>query len=165
VYPRDDPGGAVILVQGDLLISDIDAFRTRTTPYSKGLVVFQSDGGYALAGIEIGDLIRLRNFATWVPSGNQCSSACAVAWLGGAHRFMGRKALIGFHAAYRIDQGKPVESGRANAVLGAYLSQLGLSYRAIIYITSSPPSSMRWLSLSDAQSLGIDVTVFDLENR
>jgi hypothetical protein len=116
-----------------------------------------------MAGIEIGKLIRLRGFATWVPSGMLCASACAAAWLGGTPRAMGKDAMVGFHAAYRIEDGKPAESGVANAVMGSYLGQLGLPDRAIIYLTSSAPTSMNWLTPRIADSLGIEVKVFDLD--
>lgn len=161
VRQMDNPREAALLVEGDLLYDDADAFRTKIAPYSKGLVVLRSDGGNALAGIEIGRTIRLRNFITWVPSGVRCASACASAWLGGTTRLMGKDALVGFHAAYREEDGRKTESGAANAILGGYLAQLGLSDRAIFYITASAPSSMRWLSLADAERVGIEVGVYD----
>jgi hypothetical protein len=85
------------------------------------VVLLESPGGSALAGIEIGRTIRLRNFLTWVPSGVRCASACAAAWLGGTKRLMGKSALVGFHAAYRVDQGRIAESAAANAVLALQL--------------------------------------------
>ena len=55
-------------------------------------IVFNSDGGNLLAGIEIGKTIRLKSFATAVLDGLRCASACAFAWLGGSPRFMERGA-------------------------------------------------------------------------
>jgi hypothetical protein len=161
VLPSKTPSEATIIVEGDLLPTDIDDFRTKISPYSKGMVVLHSRGGSALAGIEIGKIIRFRNFATWVPSGVLCASACAIAWLGGSPRAMGKKALVGFHAAYQIKSGRASETGVGNAVLGSYLGQLGLPDRAIIYLTKSGPNSMTWLTPKDARALGIDVAIFD----
>ena len=49
----------------------------------------------------------------------------------------------------------PVESGSGNAILGAYLNQLGLSEDAILYITKTAPTSIQWMSLEDANEHGI----------
>jgi hypothetical protein len=122
-------------------------------------VAFRSDGGSLLAGIRIGMLIRVKNFITVVPDGAQCASACAVAWLGGARRFMGAGSKVGFHAAYVQKGSATTESGPGNAVLGAYLDQLGLPEDAIVYITQAAPSSMRWLNMDEAGQHGIDVSL------
>jgi hypothetical protein len=151
----DEP--ALVIVQGRLLPEDADHFRFRTGSISKAVVVFESEGGSLFAGIEIGRTIRLRNFATLVPRGVLCASACAIAWLGGAPRMMEDGALIGFHAAYRNQGGQPVETGAGNAVLGAYLSQIGLTDAAIVYVTSAAPHSMTWLSLQEASRYGIEI--------
>jgi hypothetical protein len=42
-------------------------------------------------------------------------------------------------------------------VVGAYLNKIGLPYEAVIYITQAAPSSMTWLSVSDAVKHGIEV--------
>ena len=118
-------------------------------------VAFRSDGGSLVAGIRIGTLIREKKFATVIPDGASCASACALAWLGGARRFMGEGASVGFHAAYVLKSYGPVESGSGNAILGAYLNQLGLSEDAILYITKTAPTSIQWMNLDDANEHGI----------
>src|SRR5262249_842826 len=115
---------AVVTVQGLLKSEDIEVFRFRVARLSKAIVAFESDGGSLIAGIRIGELIRMKGFYTVVPSGARCASACAIAWLGGAQRFMGEPALVGFHAAYRNDGTGPTEAGAANAILGAYLNAI-----------------------------------------
>jgi len=72
---------------------------------------------------------------------------------------MGPSAQIGFHAAYIVENGQAVEFGVGNALIGAYLSRLGLSDQAIVYITVAPPDSIQWLKIDDAQALGIDVVL------
>ena len=111
----------------------------------------------------MGKLIRLRNYATVVPNNTQCLSACALAWLGGTERYMGSTARIGFHAAYLRTTGQ--ETGAGNALLGAYLSQIGLSEAAIFYIAQAPPTSMTLLTIADAKRFGIDVSVLDLSKN
>jgi hypothetical protein len=120
-------------------------------------VALLSDGGSLFAGIRIGAMIRTKKFTTVVPDGARCASACAVAWLGGARRVLGKEARVGFHAAYILKAGGPAESGPGNAILGAYLSQLGLSEKAILFITQEAPSSIHWMSLAEADEHGITV--------
>src|SRR5260370_4739196 len=85
----DPEGVAIVLVQGDFTDSDISEFQSKTGPLSKAIVLFESDGGSVVAGIQIGEIIRLKNFGTLVPNETRCASACAIAWLGGTRRFMG----------------------------------------------------------------------------
>ncbi len=149
----------IVMIDGELLLNDYEQFQQKVSTISKALVVLQSDGGNAFAGIEIGKLIRLRNFSTLVPDNIRCASACALAWLGGTHRLMGATAKIGFHAVYMRDTGQ--EAGAGNALVGAYLSQIGLRDIAVYYITQAAPTSMTWLSLAAAQKVGIDVSVLE----
>jgi len=155
---RLDDGSALVLLQGDIELDDIAQFWARAATLSKATIAFRSDGGSLLAGIRIGALIRERGFITLVPDDARCASACAIAWLGGLQRLMGNGSKVGFHAAYVLKGHKPVESGPGNAVLGAYLFQLGLSEASIVYITQADPSSLNWLSLEQAAQHGIDVS-------
>ena len=94
--------------------------------------------------------VKILTSMPYFSDGTRCASACAT-WLGGSQRFMGQTAQIGFHAAYVSAGGQVTETGAGNAMLGAYLNELGISERAILYITSANPHSMTWLSLADAE--------------
>jgi endonuclease/exonuclease/phosphatase family metal-dependent hydrolase len=157
------PPRIIIEVNGVLLRDDGKRFEQIAAAYEKAVVVLSGDGGSLLAGIQIGTFIRLRNWPTIVPNDAVCASSCAFAWLGGTTRYMGSSARIGFHAAYVVENGQTSESGAANALLGAYLNRLGLSDSAILYITSSPPQDLQWMSLADARDLGIDVALLPPE--
>jgi hypothetical protein len=137
---------------------DKELFLRKIFALSNAIVAFESDGGSLLAGIEIGETIRLKNFSTVVPNGRRCASACALAWLGGTRRFLGPESRIGFHSAYHRESGKV--TGPGNALVGAYLNKIGLPYNAVVYITSASPESMTWLSKSDAEKIGIEVSLF-----
>jgi hypothetical protein len=154
-----DAAAALVIVEGDLELGDIEIFRSKVAALSKATVAFRSDGGSLLAGIRIGMLVRVKSFTTIVPDAAQCASACAVAWLGGAHRFLGVGAKVGFHAAYVQKGGTTTESGPGNAVLGAYLDQIGLPEDAIVYITQAAPNSMKWLNMDEAAQHGIEVAL------
>jgi hypothetical protein len=156
---RQANGSALIVIDGDFEAGDIDTFRTKAASISapRVVVAFHSDGGNLVAGIRIGALIREKKFTTVVPDGASCASACALAWLGGTRRLVGQDASVGFHSAYVLKSYGPVESSSGNAILGAYLNQLGLSESAILYITKAAPTSIQWMSLDDAAENGISV--------
>src|SRR5262245_51756264 len=160
--PQNGDTPAVVAVQGVLRDEDIDDFRFKVARLSTAVVALESDGGSLLAGIRIGEIIRLKGFVTVVVNGARCASACATAWLGGVRRFMGEHARIGFHAAYRSDT--TAESGMGNAVLGAYLNSIGLSERAIAYVTMAAPNEMTWLSLQEAANHDIEVRLLEADN-
>ena len=150
-------GPDIIAIVGDFALGDEKKFINAALSSESALVVFQSPGGNLFAGIEIGKAIHLKGFATLVPDGIQCASACALAWLGGRVRLMSDTARVGFHAVYTANDGQPSVSSTGNALVGAYLNQLGLPTSAVVYITEAPPEGMRWLSFADAQHFGIDV--------
>jgi hypothetical protein len=158
---KGSQGISLVLIKGQMVAGDIDAFRTKTAGIQTALVALHSDGGQLIAGIEIGKIIRFKNYFTLVPAGSRCASACAIAWLGGTRRFLDGNAKIGFHAAYIVRSGQASETGVGNALLGSYLGQLGLPEQAIIYITKAAPNSMTWLDVAEANQRGIYVAKLD----
>ena len=50
-------------------------------------------------------------------------------------------------------------------MVGAYLNSLGLPTRAVMYMTFAAPASMQWLTVDDAEKIGIDVKLLDLAPR
>jgi hypothetical protein len=98
----------------------------------------------------------LRGFATAVAPGTLCASACALTWLAGSPRYFDITSKLGFHAAYQVVDGKATESGVGNALVGAYLNQIGLPDNAIVYVTSAPPEGIEWLTPQTASKVGIE---------
>jgi hypothetical protein len=125
------------------------------------MVVLNSEGGIVKTGLEIGKAIKLRGFATAVAPGTLCASACALTWLAGSPRFLDATSKLGFHAAYRVVDGKATESGVGNALVGAYLNQIGLPDNAIVYVTSAPPEGIKWLTADMASRTGIVFTALN----
>jgi len=121
----------------------------------RAIVLLDSGGGSVLDGIYIGRNIRDRGFFTAVPEKTLCASSCALVWLAGAQRFAEESSFIGFHAAYILRDGKYIETGAGNALIGSYLNQLGLSDRAILFVTSAPPEGIERLSKQKAAAVGI----------
>lgn len=127
---------------------------------SQAVVLLNSEGGSVLPALEIGRAIRLKGFATAVADDTLCASACALTWLAGTPRLVGKTAHIGFHASYVVNNGAASESGVGNALVGAYLNQIGLPQSTIVFVTSAPPQGMAWLSEKKAGELGLKVAPF-----
>ena len=70
---------------------------------------------------------------------------------------MSATARVGFHAAHVQTGDGKVATSVGNALVGAYVAQLGLPERAVIYVTSAAPDEIKWLTFDDAQAIGIDV--------
>jgi hypothetical protein len=106
--------------------------------------------------------VRQKELVSAVAENTLCASACALAWLGGRPRLMKDTSKIGFHAAYVQSGQYKRESGVANAVVGAYLTDMGLNVNAVRYITTPGPDEIQWLSVRDAIRVGI--AVYSYEN-
>jgi hypothetical protein len=160
---------AIILINGQFLRGedkqDIQTFQDVAVRQKHGAIVFlNSPGGVAWTAIQIGLTIRQYRFATAVADDTKCTSSCAIAWLGGAERYMGNKAYIGFHAIKQPDSLVPSSNG--NAIVGAYYYQIGITnYKTIDYLTKAPPQSMVWIKQPMFQYLDIEVKPFSYRDE
>lgn len=149
---------AVVEMTGEIVEGDGDRFVKLVDSHDQLSVVLQSSGGLVSEALQIGAEIRLRNFTTMVITEAKCYSACALIWIAGAKRVMATNAEIGFHAAYREENGEYRESGVANAEIGSYLTHLGLNIEAIRFFTTAGPDQFLLLTPERAKALAIDVT-------
>ena len=152
----------VINIVGPIVKGDADRFNQVAASLTGMIgVALNSHGGVVVDGLNIGQAIHERGYDTMVLNGATCASTCGLIWLAGSQRFVGSDGRIGFHAAFRRNDGdgEVEESGVANALIGAYLSKLGLSYDAIFYLTNKAPTDIQWLNAADAQRLGIQYAV------
>lgn len=153
-------GSCAVTFYGDIKLGDENIFNALTPDCKGGGVLLKSDGGSLTAGLRIGELIREKGLETAVAFDARCASACALAWLGGTKRYMSTSSWIGFHAAYTLnDLGTANESGLGNALVGAYMTTLGLPKSAVIFAASAKPNQMNWLTADHALKLGIPVVV------
>ena len=151
-YDNDD-GLNVVSVTGKIEVGDADRFNQLASGLTgRTVVVLQSPGGLVIDGLNIGISVHRNGYTTAVPEDAICASICGMIWLAGQQRLLAPSSKIGFHAAYRNDG---QESGQANALIGAYLTKLGLSYGAIAYMTDAAPDGMSWLNPDDAAKYGI----------
>jgi hypothetical protein len=153
----------LIKISDELRYEDSEKFarQIKLRKVDAAMVTLDSPGGSVVAAIEIGRIIRAKAYQTFVGSSHDCTSACGIIWLAGAKRFGESRTLIGFHAASITEHGKTTETGMGNALVGAYLRELGLSYDAIARLTVASPDDMSWLSISDVRALGIDAQIYN----
>jgi hypothetical protein len=144
------PGCFLIAIQGSISLGDEKKFDDviRANGVKMAVVGLDSLGGNPLAAYAIGHTIRERGYTTYVPGSATCASACAIIWVAATTRQADEKAKIGFHGVYVTDKrGRAVgASNYGNALIGSYLSQMGLSDLAIVYMTEAGPSEANWLS-------------------
>jgi hypothetical protein len=157
-------GEYAITVEGQFVDGDYQKFKLLAEAAPKDTIVaFDSPGGHMATGLQMGMLIRDKGLRTLVIAHKTCSSACAMAWLGGVVRSADHTARIGYHAAYSKVDGQI--TGDGNAVAGAYINKIGLPIRAIVYITRKRPNEMQWLTPKDAEDNGIAVTWWTPTNK
>lgn len=160
-----EPGQKLIIVRGLIEPGDDTRFYELSKQADRAVVFLESPGGAVDAGLSIGSEIAIKGFTTLVLDGDGCHSICAVIWVSGARRYMSPNASISVHAAYRLGASADgeldaAESGVANASIGAYLNELGLSLVAIEYFTvARPDEPLLPITPEIAQALDIDVYI------
>lgn len=146
--------GKIIRLSGEITLGDdlrLIAALDNAPPNS--LVVLTSPGGLIAPAMAMGRIIR-KSGANTIAS-EVCASACGLIWLAGTKRFTYSDAQIGFHAAYSGNNASV--TGTGNALIGAYVSELGFGDNVIRYVTEKPPEGMQWLNEREANLLGVDV--------
>ena len=150
------PGGPLLRLSG--LVQPGDEAKLAmalAAPHRPAALSLASLGGNVQAALAIGAMVRREGLRTVVEPRAICASACGLIWLAGTARTMAPDAHVGLHAAYLKRNGVSVETGAANALVGAYLGRLGFDDRAIVYLTSAPPDDMTWILPADRQRYGI----------
>ena len=158
-FHKGEKGGGYIFINGEIQKGDADKFRKLAAGSQADLVFLRSQGGSLSEAFEIGRIITVSSYSTFVLDDHWCASACALIWIAGEKRYVQPKSHIGFHAGYTVDGGEPITSGMANALIGRYLTQLNLPANAIIFATSATPDRMAWLDISHPGSEGISFFV------
>lgn len=153
---RNPDGSALLRLSGVILPGDEAKLSAALAeePRARGIEL-ASLGGNVEAALAAGNLVRQAGLRTSVAAHAICASACGLVWLAGTTRVLGPEAHVGLHAAYLHRHGVDVETGAANALIGAYLGRLGFDDRAIVYLTSAAPDEMTWILPADRQRYGI----------
>lgn len=149
-------GEPIIMLNGTIKSGDEERFRSIAAKYRNAIVNLNSDGGEIVPAMEIGRIIRLREYVTAVYKTDVCASACALVWIAGQKRVIFNGGRVGFHASYTDEDGKLIETGVGNALVGHYLSQLGFGEKTVIFATEAAPDKILWLDPSSTQDSGIE---------
>jgi hypothetical protein len=155
-YAKPYATAGYISIKGEIEDWDRQKFSSLLTENPDArLVVLESPGGRLGPALEIGAIIRQRGM--WTAALGECASACAYIWMAGKPLVVSADTELGFHSPYN-GQDDPSVSSVGNALVGAYLNQLGYPANVITYATSAKPDDMQWLTPRDAVLLGLDIT-------
>jgi hypothetical protein len=102
-FPKTNNTHATISVTGEITTDDIEAFAKALEAIQakdEAYVRLDSTGGYALAAIAIGDLVRNSGMKTWVDDDAICSSACGTIWIAGSSKWAG--AQFAYRLPWRL---------------------------------------------------------------
>jgi hypothetical protein len=144
---------ALIIIKGKLEKDDEGKFLGTLGTLRSAIVFLESPGGPLGVAISLGLTIRKRGLETAVADGAICTSACALAWLGGSPRRIGQHAHIGFHEPW--DPSTRESSLKGDAAIANYIRQLGLPYAALLLLLRAGPSSMEWLTEASSSAYRI----------
>jgi hypothetical protein len=88
-------GGEIVDGDNQRLLAVMEQLRAKPE-----VVLLSSPGGSALEGVRLAILFQQSRATVAVLKGQECASACAIAYLGGAVRIIQRGAHLGLHAPY-----------------------------------------------------------------
>jgi hypothetical protein len=106
-------------------------------------VVLHSPGGSVTDALEMGRLIRKKNFSTVVEAGRYCASSCPLVFAGGVERSADDKAIIGVHQVSALtSDGAPgggmADAQRVSAVCQKYLRDMGVDLQVWTHAMETP---------------------------
>lgn len=191
---HEETGEGAILAAGVIVVDTPTAFANFLTAHPQaggGNVWLSSDGGDLEAALDLGDMFRRYGLRTGVGEieragggtpemlGSRCSSACALAYLGGVHRSLAPGSTIGVHqlrldcvdrqraqSRYpwlpiagtqycpRLDDGISASQSAQGAVT-AYVSRMGVDPMLVSLMSSIDPSGIRVLTEDELNQFGV----------
>ena len=145
-------GDTVLVMQGTINLGAYREFLRAVSRTKPDLVIMEGPGGVLGEAMMIADEIRARRIDTLVSPNRSCASACAVIFLAGRTKYLGRGAAVGLHSA-RFRDGRRSREG--TTIMAAYLRRLGVPQSILRRMERTAPSEIAWLSRSDQRALRI----------
>jgi hypothetical protein len=165
---RNSDGSHTIRITGKLAPGDAVVFRTIALEIplrDRVEVLMTSPGGSLIASLEVGRIVRQRGWTTVAM--DTCNSACAYIWLAGYKREIYPGTVLGFHQVGEDCASGTCQriSGLGNALLGAYLNELGFDDKAIRLFTKAPPSETTWVTPAMFAQYGISFEMYGMMGK
>lgn len=148
-----------VILRGEIRDGDEARFDALVKDIKDYVVMLTSPGGDVATALSIGATIHDDGSSTYVVEDAECSSACALIWLAGRRRVMAADSRIGFHASYRMTGSSKTEDGMSNAVVGSYMTNLGLPIQAVAFATAATPDGLNMIDSSKPGQHGISFEV------
>jgi hypothetical protein len=153
-------GSIVIDIHGMIATGDAEVFnqtvkRVSDAGKSIAIVRLNSPGGKLDEGAKLAFMIKFGRFATVVPPGAVCASACFLAFAAGDPKFAGPGALIGVHKAAGRGGVETKASGAATAAMAGFARELGVPSPIIARMVTTPPTQIAWLEPRDLHLMGV----------
>ena len=160
-----------VLASGPVDKASVGAFLqlVRERRIAPGAVVLlNSEGGYLLYGIRLGEEIRRAGFATavnrydaaaqvLVPA--DCASACAFAFLGGVERDVAPGSRVGVHQIYaNVEARDGLSVGDVQfltSLTAMHIDNMGGGVGILIEALRTPPDVVHWFSDPELSRLAV----------
>ncbi|MFK4259067.1 COG3904 family protein [Agrobacterium tumefaciens] len=145
----EDTGTRYVRVTGSIRPGDALVLRgILGAEPDPAVVIFNSPGGSVTEALQMGRDIRRHAASTYVGKGQQCVSACILAFVGGVRRAVGPGGELGSHQFYWPDGQAP--AGEAATAMTQKLSAsvlrhfiaLDVDPEALTLIMETPPEKM-----------------------
>ena len=164
IDPSDKNGENLYVdARGTIEEGDADRFRLFLAglPRWKGrvIVTFTSSGGLVREALALAALIESRHYVTNA-MGDQCSSACVLAWSAGAQRFLVHKTCIGVHNATVTGIAKKslaAAEDKETLVMMTWVAAHGSPHNVLIKMLTTPGSNVYCLTDKDLAAWNVSV--------
>jgi hypothetical protein len=135
----------IAIIFGEITAADAEELASSDCPRPQ-IVLRNSPGGHATAGMKIGRWARENQASTTVGKDQYCYSTCALVFIAGVRRI--NFGVIGLHRPYLT--GAPQAAERIPALVSAmrdnvraYVSEMGVSPEFASVMLETPPEQMR----------------------
>ncbi|CDN57055.1 Putative periplasmic protein (plasmid) [Neorhizobium galegae bv. officinalis bv. officinalis str. HAMBI 1141] len=158
---QTDKGTHYLVVRGAFDLTDnIQDFVTAVRASGATVIFFNSTGGNVKKAMELGRAIRLLKMTTVQLRGDECASACSLAFLGGIERYA-QPGSIGVHKSSFADtSGLTVEEAvstvqQLTAEVMTYIMEMGVDPALLTLALQYDSNDIRYLSGSEMLKLRV----------
>ena len=140
----------VLHMHGEIAPGDANRFSAylETLDYPPDIVAVNSTGGIVDEALQIGRILRKKEFNTHLSAREICLSACPYILAGGIERHVSREGIVGLHQHYYETPGfMPVFLAVENIQRGqgrtmAHLIEMGIDPGVMIHSLTTPPNDI-----------------------